>query len=199
MVRDRDPGLWKRFLAFAHKAPVNDFTIENDAFIAFETFGAKTVPNVVTRLGVNSGQGTLIYALDLACDLGELAGLDDVKLLARVKKSPRPIRRIKSNAAPILLGLDDAPVHTLRDFTRAEWLERAEKVRQDPEFVQRLLRAVNRRGKLTPISGRSASKNDPPVPEVLMARSAACSAADRDGDVGSGDGGEDPARAFRAG
>ncbi|MBP8240896.1 MAG: hypothetical protein KAX36_00860, partial [Thermoflexales bacterium] len=42
---------------------------------------------------------------------------------------------------------------------------------------------VNRRGKLTPISGRSASKNDPPVPEVLMARSAACSAADRDGDV----------------
>ena len=58
---------------------------------------------------------------------------------------------------------------------------------------------VNRRGKLTPISGRSASKNDPPVPEVLMARSAACSAADRDGDVGSGDGGEDPARAFRAG
>ena len=142
MVRDRDPGLWKRFLAFAHKAPVNDFTIENDAFIAFETFGAKTVSNVVTRLGVNSGQGTLIYALDLACDLGELAGLDDVKLLARVKKSPRPIRRIKSNAAPILLGLDDAPVHTLGDFPRAEWLERAEKVRQDPEFVQRLLRAA---------------------------------------------------------
>ena len=142
MVRDRDPGLWTRFLAFAHKAPVNDFTIENDAFIAFETFGARTVPNVVTRLGVNSGQGTLIYALDLACDLDELAGLDDVKLLARVKKSPRPIRRIKSNTAPILLGLDDAPVHTLGDFTRAEWLERAEKVRQDPEFVQRLLRAA---------------------------------------------------------
>ena len=29
-----------------------------------------------------------------------------------------------------------------------------------------------------------------------MARSAACSAADRDGDVGSGDGREDPARGY---
>ena len=142
MVRDRDPDLWARFLAFAHKTPVNDFAIENDVFIAFETFGARTVPNIVTRLGVNSGQGALIYALDLACDLEELAGLDDVKLLARVKKSPRPIRRIKSNAAPILMSLDDAPDHVLGDVTRDGWLQRAEKMRQEPEFIQRLLRGA---------------------------------------------------------
>lgn len=44
--------------------------------------------------------------------------------------------------AIILMSLDDAPDHVLGDFTREEWLRRAEKMRQDGDFVRRLLRAA---------------------------------------------------------
>lgn len=138
-VRDAHPHLWRRFLALGHKANVFDFLGEHRAFLVFETAGGQSVANVVVKLGANAGQSSLVYCLDLRCDIDELKGLSEEELAKRLAKTPRPVRRLKANAAPILLGLDEAPARLLGGLTAAEARARAELVLGDPGFVARLI------------------------------------------------------------
>jgi exodeoxyribonuclease I len=51
----------------------------------------------------------LFYIFDLAVDPTLLSGLTDVQLAARLGESPKPLRRVRTNAAPIILPADEAP------------------------------------------------------------------------------------------
>ncbi|HEY8572719.1 exonuclease domain-containing protein [Phenylobacterium sp.] len=140
IVKERAREAWARFIEFARPEPVERFLADNDPLVLFEPYGVFGVAYVVSPLG--RGQGRLRYALDLLCDLDELAGLDDEQLAKRVARSPKPIRRFRTNAAPFLWRLADSPPDVLREVPEHELRARAERVRQDEAFVARLLAAA---------------------------------------------------------
>jgi exodeoxyribonuclease-1 len=140
IVREKAPETWERFILFARPEPVERFVADHDPLVLFEPYGVFGVANVVSPLG--KGQGRLRYALDLLCDLDELAGLDEEQLAKRVARSPKPVRRFRTNAAPLLWRLADCPPEVLRDIPALELGARAERVRQDEGFLLRLLAAA---------------------------------------------------------
>ena len=78
--------------------------------------------------------------LDLASDLVSMAELTDAKLTSRLKRSPKPIRKLKANNAPFLFSLEDMPIHLQQKLPsekivseRLSWLD------ANPSFVSRAL------------------------------------------------------------
>jgi len=139
IIRDGAPLVWERFLSFSRKPAVLRFLEEETAFLQFERGGRS--PRVVTALGASPSQGNTHYCLDLAAGLDELRGLNDEELATRLRKSPRLVRKVKINAAPMLLPLSETPEFLLGGITEADLLARAGAVREDPELVARLIAA----------------------------------------------------------
>lgn len=141
LVRERRPDLWSGFARFAHKAAVQAFLDEHQSFVLLESVGATGRAAPVVKLGVGA-QPAVVYGLDLRCDLDDLSGLDEPTLSKRLAASPRPVRRIKTNAAPGLLPLADAPDRLLGGYGPDELRDRGRRVREDHGLVARLLRAM---------------------------------------------------------
>lgn len=141
LVRAAVPTLWNRFLRFAKKPPVLDFLIEEEAFLQFEFTGGRHSARAVTRIGASTSQSNVQYCLDLNADLDELRGLDDEQLAKRLAKSPRLVRRLKVNAAPILSPLREAPEFLLGGHTEAELVTRARAIKEDHELIRRIISA----------------------------------------------------------
>ena len=68
--------------------------------------------------------------------------LDDGDLSQRLTQEPRPIRRLKVNASPLLYPLWDIEPDRFVDFTEDELARRASSVRAEPEFMAALTRAA---------------------------------------------------------
>ncbi|MBL8548241.1 MAG: hypothetical protein JNL81_17405 [Hyphomonadaceae bacterium] len=111
LIRDGAPDAWSNFTRFAQKAAVADFVTEESAFLLTEHFFNKPCPYVVSLIEFDEEQSSLAYVWDLGTDLQALSALDDKKLAAKLKGSPKPIRRLKINSAPQLMHLDDIPEH----------------------------------------------------------------------------------------
>lgn len=141
LVRERLPQYWAQALRFSRKAMAIDFVEAESAFVLFEASGARPVANVVTPLGQLPGQPNVTLCLDLRCDLEELAALDADDLRKRLKRSPQPIRKVKVNAAPVMLRLSEAPDHFLGDQDADAFLERAAWLRSQPGLIDRLIAA----------------------------------------------------------
>jgi exodeoxyribonuclease-1 len=141
-ARDGAPDLWSTFLRFAAKAAVLDFVRDEEAFAYFEFFGGRQDIHLVTRIGVNPTEANVHYCLDLTADISELRRLSDVELIARLKTYPRPIRKLKVNASPLLCPLWELGPDQLSDFTESDLMREAESVRMDHDFVERLVRAA---------------------------------------------------------
>lgn len=142
IVRDRCPQLWARFLRFADKGAVTDFINDEDAFLLMEFFPVQTGRFVVTAIGQNAAQPNIAYCYDLTVDPDELRGLSDAELRARLASRPRPIRKVKKNAAPSLCPLSEAPPELLGGVSPDEFVRRARQVRSDPVLVERLVAAA---------------------------------------------------------
>ena len=141
MVRDRCPDLWARFQRFASKAAVEDFLRREEAFLLLEFHPVSTGRYVVTPIGTNNAN--VAYCYDLAIDPDELRGLSDAEFAARLARAPRPLRKVKKNAAPSLCPLDEAPEEMLGDVSPAEFIRRAQALRSDRAMVERLVAAAN--------------------------------------------------------
>jgi exodeoxyribonuclease-1 len=141
IVRDRCPDLWARFQRFASKPAVEDFLRREEAFLLLEFFPVRTGCYVATAIGSNNGN--VAYCYDLGIDPDELRSLNDAELAARLTKSPRPLRKVKKNAAPCLCPLDEAPVEMLGDVSPDEFVRRARLIRSDRALVERLVAAAN--------------------------------------------------------
>jgi exodeoxyribonuclease I len=152
LVRDGAPGLWSTFLRFSSKAAVVDLVRDEDAFAYFDFFGSPRVMHFLTRVGVSPNDANAHYCLDLECDIDGLRKLDDVALAERMVQEPRPIRRLKVNASPLLYPLWDIEADRFLDLTEDELTRRASSVRADEEFMASLSRAA---GALEPVYARS--------------------------------------------
>jgi exodeoxyribonuclease-1 len=58
----------------------------------------------------------IAYCYDLGIDPDELRSLDDEALAKRLQTSPRPIRKVRKNAAPSFCPLGEAPPEMLGDI-----------------------------------------------------------------------------------
>jgi exodeoxyribonuclease-1 len=96
----------------------------------------------LTRVGVSPSDANAHYCLDLECDIDGLRKLDDAALAERMAQEPRPIRRLKVNASPLLYPLWEIESDRFLDLTEDELLRRASSVRADENFMAALTRAA---------------------------------------------------------
>lgn len=137
MVRNRCPDLWGRFQRFDSKPAVEDFLRREDAFLLLEFHPVTTAPYVATAVGSNNAN--VAYCYDLAIDPDDLRGLSDTELAVRLARAPRPLRKVKKNAAPCLCPLDEAPAEMLGTVSPAEFVRRAQSLRADRALVEQLV------------------------------------------------------------
>jgi exodeoxyribonuclease I len=97
----------------------------------------------LTRVGINPNDANAHYCLDLGCDIDGLHKLDEAALAERIAQEPRPIRRLKVNASPLLYPLWDIDVDRFFNLTEDELMRRASSVRADEEFMAALTRAAS--------------------------------------------------------
>ena len=143
IIAEKSPALWSRFVAFAQKAEVVDFLTRERAFGLIEYYFGKASSAIVATIGRSSGSTADYYALDLSVDPAELRSLTDDALRTRLAKSPKPVRRVKANAAPLITSLDDAPEGARgRDLGIPELMRRAEEVGRDAALRKRIIAAV---------------------------------------------------------
>jgi exodeoxyribonuclease-1 len=138
LIKDRCPALWARFLRFSRKSTVVDFLSQEDAFVVVEYSGNRVTPFVVTAVG-DPGKSTGAYCYDLTVDPVDLRGLSDADLAKRSVRRPNPLRKVKTNAAPTLCPLSDAPQSLLGENAPEEFARRGRLVREDKAFCQRLV------------------------------------------------------------
>jgi exodeoxyribonuclease-1 len=141
-VIEMAPDIWSSFMRFSTKAAVVDYITENRLFCLSDFFFGKPYSYIVTTIGQNEDNTAEWYVYDLSVDPESLLSLPTSRLGARLASSPKPVRKLKSNAAPMLGPSEDAPdicqglVHGLEELER-----RAETVQADSAFRERLISA----------------------------------------------------------
>ena len=81
------------------------------------------------------------FCLNLSGDVDGLATMTDEELRAELARKPCPVRRLRTNAAPTLTALYDAPEMML-DGVDIDVIEaRARRVKDDPALCSRLVSA----------------------------------------------------------
>ncbi len=108
LIMEKAPDIWSSFMKFSTKSSVVDYITEEKLFGLTEFYFGNPHSWMVTTLGQNQKNKAEWYAYDLSVAPESLLGLSDTQLTNRLGKSPKPIRRLKSNAAPILFAADDA-------------------------------------------------------------------------------------------
>lgn len=152
IIRDRCPELWARFNRFGHKAVVDHFLRSEDAFVVLEYFPVQTGCYVTTWIGQSGSQPNIEYAYDLSVDPDELLLLDDEQLARRLTQRPRPLRKIRKNAAPTLCPIEEAPDAIFQEINHAEFRRRAGIVRANVALNTRLIWLADR---LAPPRGKA--------------------------------------------
>lgn len=141
-VRDNAPEVWSRFLRFATKASVVSFLEDEDAVLLTEFYFNRPYHFVVSPIGPEQGNSAALLALDLGNDPDALMRLSDDQLAKLAGRSPKPIRRIRANAAPCLAALDEVPEHMLGGLDLTTIERRAARIRDDEQLRNRLIAAA---------------------------------------------------------
>jgi exodeoxyribonuclease-1 len=141
-VRDRAPEVWSRFLRFATKSSAAAFLEEEEAVVVTEFYGKKPYQYVVSAFDTDPGNPAAVLALDLKNDLDWVASLTPSQLETWVSRSPKPVRRIKTNAAPTLTAADEVPAEMLAPLDLETISARAARLRGDEALRGRLVAAV---------------------------------------------------------
>ena len=138
----RAPQLWAAILKCGTKAAATEIMTQATIFCAFESYFAKPYGFALTTLGSGRNNNANFYAYDLLVPPEELEGLSDSELPRRLAATPRPLRLIKTNAAPILMAFPDA--HGLTSAAKIapfELAARATRLAKDAPLRRRLIEA----------------------------------------------------------
>lgn len=133
---------WSNFIRFSQKATVEAFLLDGDPVLLTEFFGfggQKHFP--VIRIGADSVQAAKHLCYDLTHDPNSFRAMSDDALMACFANRPKPLRKVKSNAAPTLRAIDEAPQWCLGELSDDEIASRAADVLADTAFIERLLTA----------------------------------------------------------
>jgi exodeoxyribonuclease-1 len=142
LLMEKAPDIWSSFMRFSTKAAVTDFITDELLFCWSDFFFGKPFSCIVTAIGQNKAIGTEWYIYDLSVDPNSLLTLSDEQLAARLARTPKPLRRLRSNAAPMLFPAEDAPeICKGRENGLNELERRANVVKADARLRERLIAA----------------------------------------------------------
>lgn len=137
LIRERAPHAWEQLLHCASKARVQSVVRNNLTFLLRDSYFGRLYEYALTEVGDEIGGMGAIIAYDLAIEPEPLMGMDDQALAQRLSRSPKPLRRVRPNAAPFVVGLSG---EAFRGLSGEQLTARANLVRSDGEFLGRLLR-----------------------------------------------------------
>lgn len=139
LIKEEAPDVWSQFLKFSQKATVESFITDEDAFVVSETFGNHHRTRVVTSIGKNDKQPTRHYCLDISANLSLLNKMSDDELVNLCRSPGRPIVTVRTNAAPTLWALYEAPQELLGPFEgEVEILDHVERIRENGRLLKRI-------------------------------------------------------------
>lgn len=141
-LMEKAPEVWSNFMRFSTKAAVMDFIQEEQVYGLADFYNGRAYSWAVTTLGQNEENSAEWYAYNLGIRPELLESLSDDDLILRLAQSPKPVRKIKANGAPMLFTLDEAP-----DICRDKYLgleeltRRADLVKPGSKLAERLIAA----------------------------------------------------------
>ncbi|MBX9882874.1 MAG: hypothetical protein K2X73_12965 [Sphingomonas sp.] len=138
ILRDNAPDIWANALRLSQKSTVAAFLENEPCFILTESFYNRPCQFALTKIGVDAGNAGNVLALNLAIDIDQLRAMTDEELASRLSRSPKPVRRIRTNAAPMLRPLSEYGYFD--GIAAADLLDRAYRIEADDEFCARLIR-----------------------------------------------------------
>lgn len=142
LVMNRAPELWSAFMRFSQKAAVCDHVLAEPIFCLSDFYFGNPYSWLVTVIGSNPENGSEFYVYNLGIDPEGLRDLADDDLVQQLDTSPKPVRRLRSNACPIIMPVENAPaIVAARLLTSEELARRADFLRDNEEFRQRLVGA----------------------------------------------------------
>ena len=142
LIEQRAPEHWSDAIRFSSKAAVLAFVDAEDAYVLFECYFGKVCRFALTTLAIDVANSSSVLAYDLSVDPASLIGLDDEALTRRLARSPKPVRRIRANACPMLRDL--ASFGDFGGMTVTELQVRSARVGADAELRRRLIIAAER-------------------------------------------------------
>jgi exodeoxyribonuclease-1 len=140
------PHIWSSFMRFSTKAAVVDYITDERVFCVSDFFFGRPHSCLVTTIGQNGKNKAEWYVYNLGVDPESLLSLSEAQLVERLNESPKPIRRLKSNAAPMLFPAEDAPeICNGREHGLEELERRAVKLQKNKALCERLVSAFESR------------------------------------------------------
>ncbi len=103
LITERELKYWSGFVRFAHKSAVTNFALESELFTLTDFYNTRPYSWLVTVIGPNPENGSEMLVFDLSRDPDDLASLGDENLVTCLTSSPKPVRTMRTNAAPIAL------------------------------------------------------------------------------------------------
>ena len=130
-------------MQFSRKSVVQNYLAQEPIVCLAEFYAGKPNSWLCTRLGTNPNNTSDICVFDLSADPLILGALNDEELNAELKRTPSPIRWIRSNGCPILMPADKAPrITKALEFERSILIQRLEYLRQNRVLRDRLVTAA---------------------------------------------------------
>ena len=138
LIKDRAPNVWRRAIAFANRSGVEEFVEANDCFYLMDTNRNEGSGFAVTPVGTPRHRDRQVICLSLETDLAALEAMDDDELGKWSRRSPRPIRRFRTNTAPHLLSLNEVPSHLWGEMTARKARARARRYLENTALQRRI-------------------------------------------------------------
>ena len=142
LIRERAPHLWESFNRFSKKKAVTDYAFNELIFSLSEFNYGRPYSSLVTTIGIHPKRNTDIFVFDLAIDPSSLAAMPVERHASQLKKTPKPIRILKSNACPTMRPVAEAPaIAEAMALGMEELLRRANVLKSDSVLRSALIEA----------------------------------------------------------
>lgn len=137
------PELWKRLRNAAEKRIVTDFIENTDAFLLTEFFYNKGYSRIVAPIGQHPVNSNTIFAVTLDDGFEALTTAQGSALEDLLVKTPRPVRRLKTNASPLITSLEAMEKYKTLDLPSLQNIEqRTSILKTAPEIKSRIIDAM---------------------------------------------------------
>lgn len=142
LISERAPEVWSSFMRFSQKPAVASYVADEPMFCVSEFHWGQPYSWLVTAIGRNEKNNAERYLFNLSVEPESLMALTDEDLADRLKVSPKPVRRLRCNAAPILVAADEAPDFAAgKELPYTELSRRVEFLRSEADIIERLIAA----------------------------------------------------------
>lgn len=138
LLKQKAPGAWDQLLHCASKSRVVSLINDEPIFILRDYFYSGGLKEyALTLLGDEPNGLGASLAFDLTVDPTQLLAMDDKQLAARLKKSPKLVRKIRPNASPMVTAAE--PGEPFGGVSYDTLTERSAFLKSRPDVVERLL------------------------------------------------------------